>query len=274
MQLKINKSFLFLFIVGMICVLNVYAAEFPKVTDIKGKVKYQRTAEQWEDVKVGDVFEKGDRVKTASNSRCNLVMDKEGKQIVGIFANSEIIVLLDKKEKFELVNAEVLFSLEGLPEGSTFEVKTPTAVCGVRGTGFKIFSDTTMTQINAYYNSVYGKNFEGVVKDVPPGYFRKIDKNGRISKLYKFPDMEGKRFRAWKKSSNDKKEGKEKKKKDARSRNFRFEKAQRQNDNENVRGKSDLQNELRKETKELEKPDSEPKYLISPGPSEIVEQCE
>jgi len=194
---------------------------------VKGQVECKRGNEQWKDVSVGDVFKKGDRIKTYSNSRCDLHMDKQGQQAVGIFDNSEVIVLLDKKEKFELVNATVMFSLEGLPEGSTFEVKTPTAVCGVMGTGFKIFSDTTMTQINAYYNSVYGKNFDGKMKDVPPGYYRTIDKSGKISKLFKCSNMDQKRFRSWKKLSGSQQDGgtqNKGQKKDKRPRNFRFEK--------------------------------------------------
>jgi hypothetical protein len=257
-HLRINKIFSLLSIFAIACISFSYAADFPKVTDVKGQVEYQRQNKQWEKVEIGDVFEKGDRVKTYDNSRCDLVMDKEQKQIVGIFDNSEIIVLLGNNEKFELVNANVMFSLDGLPEGSTFEVKTPTAICGVRGTGFKIFSNTTLTQINAYYNSVYGKNFEGDIKDIPPGFFRKINKNGQISKLHRIPNMDGKRFRAWKKSTNTGKGDKDKNKKDKRSRNFRFERSEHQG--KDIRGKSDSQNEFRKDTGKLSEKDSEPSY--------------
>jgi hypothetical protein len=215
-------------------------------------------------LQIGDVLEKGDRIKTAGNSRCDIVMDEKGQQKIGIFDNSEVIVLLGKTEKFELVNANVLFSLEGLPKGTTFEVKTPTAVCGVRGTGFKIFADTTSTQINAYFNSVYGKNFQGVVKDIPPGYFRTINKNGNISKLLKIPNMSTKRFRAWKKSSGEKKEKKDKS--DRRTRNFRFEK--KNNLGDNTRGKTDKKNTFKKDQEKIA---DKPSCPVSPPQHEIPE---
>ncbi|MDD4202916.1 MAG: FecR domain-containing protein [Candidatus Omnitrophica bacterium] len=268
-HLRINKVLSLLSIFTVVCISCAYAADFPKVTDVKGQVEYQRQSKQWEKVKIGDVLEKGDRVKTYDNSRCDLVMDKEGKQLMGIFDNSEIIVLLGNNEKFELVNANVMFSLEGMPEGSTFEVKTPTAICGVRGTGFRIFSDTTMTQINAYYNSVYGKNFEGDIKDVPPGFYRTIGEDGQISKLHKIPDMEGKRFRAWKRSAGDKKEDKDKHKdNNGRSRNSRFERSEnRMND---VRGKSDSQNEFRKDAEKISEKNEPCPNIKSEGPSESI----
>lgn len=54
----------------------------------------------------------------------------------------------------ELTKGELLNRIDGLPQGSEYQVRTPTAVCGVRGTRFGVRADAEGTEIGVLDGSV------------------------------------------------------------------------------------------------------------------------
>ena len=118
------------------------AALQAKMTKVKGDVQMQKSgAGAWVKVKEGDVCGKGTKIKTGAGAEAfvswgdgNSVKIKEMSQItldnlMKDGAKSTSNVTLDKGKGFAKAGK--------LSGGSSFEVKTPTAVAGVRGTGFE-----------------------------------------------------------------------------------------------------------------------------------------
>jgi hypothetical protein len=84
-----------------------------------------------------------------------------------------------------------------------FQVRTPNAVCGVRGTGLGIDADGNGTEASAYENTVYVGNGSGQEEDIDEGFKRNVDGNGNISDEEKLGDEEKDDFGQWEKDMDD-----------------------------------------------------------------------
>ncbi|MCX5686829.1 MAG: FecR domain-containing protein [Candidatus Omnitrophica bacterium] len=89
----------------------------------------------------------GDTIKTQKDSYVDLSFDAAGQDaMVRVEANSNMKIadyiasnkLENKKIALELAMGDVLIKANQLKNESQFQVRTPTSVVGVRGTGFKV----------------------------------------------------------------------------------------------------------------------------------------
>ena len=96
--------------------------------------------------KDGMVILPGDQVKTTDSSSVELVMDagktgkveiKEGSLFRILQAESDPSTG-DKRTVLDLALGKILVKVESLKGNSKFEVRTPTALTGVRGTIFEV----------------------------------------------------------------------------------------------------------------------------------------
>ncbi len=190
-----------LFLMLSLALISAISFAYPdkaEIISIKGDVKVlPEGSVDWIKAGIGMALRKGDRLKTGPDSQCNLVFDRKRKNSVGILENSDVIILLKEKEKIEIIEASIYAKLLGIPIGSEFEIKTPTAVCGARGTGLGVKGDKESTEASAYKNAIYVKNEAGEEKGIKQGFKRNIDKFGRISKeiAARAEDME--KFNSW-----------------------------------------------------------------------------
>ena len=114
------------------------AAATPKVAASSGWVVRQKeNATAWDKISEGDALAKGDRIRTGSGARATITFDDDSR------------IELGPKSFFLLQEAEPKAASMQLTLGSLrawvakvasrrFEVRTPTAVCAVRGTEFSI----------------------------------------------------------------------------------------------------------------------------------------
>ncbi len=84
-----------------------------------------------------------DMVITGANSKMNIVLEKSG--VIQIGANSKVILsslfVNDEgatEQKLSVKAGQVILGLKKLQKDSSFNVETPTAVAGVRGTSFMV----------------------------------------------------------------------------------------------------------------------------------------
>lgn len=151
----------------------------------------------WIKAGIGMALREGDRLKTGADSQCSLAFDRRKKNSVGILENSDVIVLLKEKEKIEIIEASLYAKLLGIPIGSEFEIKTPTAVCGARGTGLGVKGDKDNTEASAYKNDIYVKNEAGEEKSIKQGFKRSVDRFGRISEEMAARAEDIEKFNSW-----------------------------------------------------------------------------
>lgn len=95
----------------------------------------------------------GDQIVVPSGAVCQLAI-QEGAQVVGVQAGSGLIVKSIEPTEMGLAQGTLYCLIKQLPAGSQFRVRTPTAVYGVRGTGWEVTATAEASAASV---------FEGVV---------------------------------------------------------------------------------------------------------------
>lgn len=160
----------------------------------KGSAEFLKSGEgTWQEVKKGLRLYSGDSVKTGESSSVDVAFDSSKNNLVSIRPRTHVVLKITESEKIELIDGEVFALVKRLPPGSSFEVRTPTAVCGARGTGWGAETNKDISTVSSYEDTAYargvkknGMAMEGET-DIPEGYestVRKLAKPspaGRIS---------------------------------------------------------------------------------------------
>ena len=183
---------------------SAYAADNPegsktiKIGLIEGDVTiFSSDIKKWQKGASGMMLKKGDRIKTGADSSCDLLFDGKTENVVGILENSEIVLILGKNEKVEIIDAHLFARLSDIPAGSTFEIKTPIAACGARGTGFSVKGDKSTMEATAYENDIFLRNKSGQESNISEGFARTMDQAGQISEALKAEPKSVAKFDSW-----------------------------------------------------------------------------
>ena len=161
------------------------------------------------------------KIVTGEESYIEVVFDKRKNRMIKVTANSEVVIKFTGSDRVELVDGEVFAMLKNMEKGEVFRVKTPTAVCGARGTGWRTKTNGKETDVSVFDNKVFVRGFKKDGKPmekekwVKKGYERKIKKFEKPGKEKKIPEkrMNGykKQMAAFKAASSGKKKKKDKK---------------------------------------------------------------
>ncbi|MBT0664457.1 FecR domain-containing protein [Geobacter pelophilus] len=139
-------------------------------------------------VKTGDQVQTGDFIRTKSNARAEVTFNDGN--ILKIAQRSRVDVAEYRSagsgdsRKFNLprgkVQAVVTKGGTGENKGSRFEIRTPNAVAGVRGTDFFVFHDRNVTGVLVKEGSVYAFNpkMPQNVVTVPAGTITTVSEKG------------------------------------------------------------------------------------------------
>ncbi len=201
--------------------LSVYAQQESKeitipednavVVRTEGNVKVLKKGEDtWQPAEKDMKLSEGDKVKTGwFNAYCELAFEYDKKthktNIVRV-SNGTIITLNKVKStqtEIGLDKGELFCLVEKLKKGSTFQVRTPTAICGCRGTGFQI-KYNPKTLILVYEHAVYvvlldeNGNPTGKEFIVQEGY-KKIVELLEAGPTQELSDRERQRWNSWRK---------------------------------------------------------------------------
>ncbi len=129
---------------------------------VSGKVMCKRGGqEQWLELDRDASIRDGDLILTAEDSSIEIKFGKDMKNIIS--AQEDTTLKLDAISKsgdkaVALEKGNFLADLAELDSDSRFEVKTPTAVCGVLGTGFETVASQDKTTVKVYDGQVYVKS--------------------------------------------------------------------------------------------------------------------
>lgn len=149
--------------------------EFATVVRVKGKVSVWRKLIK-EPVTAGDKVNKGETIQTSKNAQATVLLANGHK--VYVFGGSKLKI--DKKgDGKTMINHDlgsIWMKVKKLKQGESFQVKMPSAVAGVRGTGF-----TTSITDNGIASLCV---CEGEV-EVESGGVKKIIQSGHGTKLMK-----------------------------------------------------------------------------------------
>jgi hypothetical protein len=112
-------------------------AQTAKVIDLKGEVLVkQDVMTAWQRAKVNMLLGREAEVETKKNALCTLAFDEEQKNILTIKENSRIKIENVSPGNVFLPEGRVFSLIKNLSKGQTFQIRTPTAIAGARGTGW------------------------------------------------------------------------------------------------------------------------------------------
>ena len=137
--------------------VRLFAEEFQcEVLNLKGKVTVTDPESGTREVKQGDLLRAGQTLDVGEDGYADLAYDKDWRNITRLEANSKIKIASIVPGKLGLEQGGVFAKLKKLPEGSSFEVKTPTAVATVRGSEYRTtFSGGQTDVFNASMSKIY-----------------------------------------------------------------------------------------------------------------------
>lgn len=161
----VRMSVLFLILLGL-----VFAGEAPLYTveDLKGTAAALSGDSAKRSLKVGDSLKEGDQIQLGADSSVVLSLGDNTQVELDADTRLKIDKLRPKGEegflsRLNLLQGTIRASIQKLSaSGSTFEIFTPTAVAGVRGTQFEAFTDDgdqlTTSTFEGAVEVVAGKN--------------------------------------------------------------------------------------------------------------------
>jgi len=175
--------------------MGAYAADSglkAKIISTKGDVKVDPQGNgSWVAANVNMELNQGAIIKTGAGSSANLAFDTAMLNVLNVEENTTLSVdtLSEKLSEVGLSNGNILVILEGLKKGSTFQVKTPTAICGARGTKWYTVVFQAVTRVEVIQDSISFQPLplpSGVLASpitVPAGWWSTIRSNENPTSL-------------------------------------------------------------------------------------------
>jgi hypothetical protein len=168
-MLRTIAVFILIVVIAM-TVLHLYNQNTPQVKGrgllqqseafyVSGYVVHKGLSDDaWSGLKLDALLEDGALLKTSKESSVEIKFGKDMKNIVS--AQEETLIELDKiacsgDKNIVLKKGRIISDINALESESKFEVRTPTAVCGVLGTSFETIADQDKTTVKVYEGQVY-----------------------------------------------------------------------------------------------------------------------
>lgn len=189
---------------------NLFAAEHGLVMVVKGIVKIESPGSLMTEAKVNSKVHVGDTIITENDSRAKIVMLAD-RNIINISPNTKLKIekytnsVADKNVKLNLIDGKVRAKVGEKYDNknSKFEIRTATAVAGVRGTEFitsynfltKVTEVITMNgkvSFQSISNSGIGSQVEPVI--IEKGEKSQIKEDGIVAPPIKVPEKEMKQI--------------------------------------------------------------------------------
>jgi hypothetical protein len=136
-------------------------AEQAEVLNFSGTAEVLlKDTEEYTQAQEGMVLEAGDKIRTESASSAELSFNDENTNLVRLNDDTSVEITLSGDEKLQMSEGEIFSSISALPSGSSFEIRTPTAVSGARGTDWVTKVTEEGTDVEALDSTPYVRHFE------------------------------------------------------------------------------------------------------------------
>jgi hypothetical protein len=204
------KSKFISFFILVMFVFSFYATSFGQddyavVLQVKGRVIVLKKDEiKWIKARPGMKLSILDRLKTGGwGSYTEISFSKDNDKIVKIFNNTEVLLKeLQPKVNINLDRGKIYSLIESLGEKSSFEIRTPTAICGARGTGWEI-SFNSKTTAGCYENFIFVQGIDEQGQPIPgelivkEGFKTVVEEFQRPRELFKITEKEWRFWNMW-----------------------------------------------------------------------------
>ncbi|KPK38727.1 MAG: hypothetical protein AMJ78_09590 [Omnitrophica WOR_2 bacterium SM23_29] len=179
---------------------------------VKGEVKVQKACKaEWLDSKAGMRLSEGDTVKTGKASMLEIAFDLERKNVVRLYENTTAILRGRWLREIGLPQGRVRFLIRRLRSDSSFEVRTPTAVAGVRGSGGEVESEEKRDEIKAFEDEIFVQSFDeqgNLIQEITitEGWETVIERFQAPGELMELTDADRSDWDSWKEDLSERRE--------------------------------------------------------------------
>ena len=135
-----------------------------EVLFVQGSVQVQSpNDETWRNAEKGMQINIGDAVRTARHSKIEIALDSAKLNTIQLGEKTLAVLnsaTADTIDRLDLTRGRVYSNLEGIKSGLSFEVTTPSAVAGVRGSSYMVYSERDQDEVAAFKDTVFIKAFD------------------------------------------------------------------------------------------------------------------
>lgn len=125
-----------------------------KIIEIQGVVLVRsREISSWRKASLGEVLSKDYEVLTKRRSKCTISLDQKIDNVITVEEHSHIVIADMLGRTIELSKGRVFSLIGNAKKTESFQIKTPTAVAGARGTGWMV----------GFITSTLAKCFQGTI---------------------------------------------------------------------------------------------------------------
>lgn len=183
---------------------------------VKGDVKIKKAegGSGWQRMETSTVLEKGDAVETAAGSSVEIIIGRNTDRAIEIKENSRVEFREINPTSLDLPEGEIQALVRKLEPKSSFKVKTPTAICGVKGTGWAVAAKPDKTRVSVFENEIFVQELAPSGKPrmkqhiAAAGTQRTIPKDESISEAEKIGEGDLQSWEYWSKNMVFLREGK------------------------------------------------------------------
>ena len=175
-------------------------AQSAKIIDLGGQVSVKESASgQWGKAKANMLLNSDAEVQTGKDAYCTLVFDEEQRNIVTIKQDSHIKIESIKPGSIFLPEGRVFSLIKNLSKSEKFQVRTPTAIAGARGTGWVTGFNGSDTSAGCFDDVIFvqGLDAQGNTteeRDLSSGSGMDIGPGGRLGQTH---GLEERDFTEW-----------------------------------------------------------------------------
>jgi hypothetical protein len=117
-----------------------YSDDHARVLRLSGEAYVERGGEKFK-LSQGMVLNQFDKILTGTASSVEVTFDDKNRDIIRVGSDSRVVLesaIIERNTTIFMDRGDIILKCENLEKGSTLKVRTPVAVCGVRGTSFGI----------------------------------------------------------------------------------------------------------------------------------------
>ncbi|MFH1360374.1 MAG: FecR family protein [Candidatus Omnitrophota bacterium] len=179
----------------------LYAQEY-KIIKTKGQVLIREDeSKPWQKAKKGYTLSENYELMTKRGGECTFAAGDTINKALTLKQNSQLKVSAESMGRLELIQGRVFSLIEKMDQGSTYEIQTPVAIAGARGTGWTVEADKD-TSVKCFEGEVYVKGLdeEGNViadKDIPEGSGVQVKEKGEIEKPFEVSKKDKKEWNSF-----------------------------------------------------------------------------
>ena len=189
------KKFLLVFVFALLLIFPVCTfAQTAMIIDINGDVLVKKNSQSdWEKAGTGVSLDKNAELKTQMGSECTLVFDEERQSVVTIKENTQIRIDSIKPGNVYLPKGRVFSLIKNLSKIEKFQIRTPTAIAGARGTGWETGFGEGKSSVMCFDDTVYvsGLDANGNIteeEDLDSGFGLEVGAGGKLGDSFEIGD--------------------------------------------------------------------------------------